>query len=141
MTKTVNITVGIIIAVLLTGIFVAFAYADARDVVLRDRGTSGRTIEPASPPPNPIPLPIPPPPSGGITSSTNGTVDTGNNTGGTVVTGDETVEVFEINIGPTNNTPPAFNDDDEPTNSPGAGAPCDPRSRADCPASSPARAR
>ena len=83
--------------------------ADTRDS--RDRGATGRAIEPTptpSPAPSPAPVPAPPPSAGGgITSSTNGSVSTGDNLGGTVTTGDESVEVHEVNIGPTNPPPPA----------------------------------
>src|SRR3989338_7893758 len=73
--------------------------ADTRDV--RDRGDTGRTIEltpppPPPPAPSPAPSPAPPPPSGGITSETIGSVDTGGNAGGNVTTGDESVVVHEV---------------------------------------------
>src|SRR3989344_961932 len=90
-------------------VFAASAYAATQDP--RDRGSTGRTIDltptptPPVPAPSPAPTPPPPPPpSGGITSVTTGEVNTGGNTGGTVTTGDEHVEVHEVNIGPTNNT-------------------------------------
>ena len=105
---------------------------------LRDRGSTGRTVDlTPAPAPAPIPTPTPtppPPPSGGITSVTVGDVDTGNNTGGNVTTGDESVEVHEVNIGPTNPPPPP------PTPSTGSGQAtppvpepeCDGRTRTGC---------
>ena len=107
-------------------------YSDTRDV--RDRGTVGRTVDPAPTPTPPVsPSPSTPPSSGGITSSTSGTVNTGSNTGGQVTTGDEYVEIYEINIGPTN-SPPSPDEEDEVT-PPVTEPPCgsDARSRTTCP--------
>ena len=89
-------------------VLVTDVFADTQD--LRDRGTTGRTVDltpaPApAPAPTPAPTPTPPPASGGITSTTVGDVDTGNNTGGNVTTGDESVDVHEVNVGPTNPPP------------------------------------
>lgn len=116
MTKTTSVFAGtfIALAVLLIFAFVVSAYADTRDS--RDRGSTGRTIEPAPTPPStaPVSTPTPPPPTGGITNVTQGSVSSGGNTGGNVVTGDESIEVVVVNIGPTNNPPPA----PEPTPAP-----------------------
>jgi len=115
------------------------ADADARDAG-RDRGTTGRTIEPDSPPPSPAGLVIQPGFfEGGITSSTDGSADSGGNEGGIVVTGDEHVEVIVVNIGPTNpSPPPPPYDEDEGT----APAPeCDRRASSDCADRDTARAR
>jgi hypothetical protein len=79
----------------------------------RDRGSDTTRRSTGTSPPAPPSPALPPsqttPSSGGINSSTSIVVDTGNNEGGTVVTGDESGEVFEVNIGPTNNTPDETN--------------------------------
>ena len=104
----------------------ALTYADTRES-LRS-GSDTRTVAPA---PSPVPAPAfppPPPPSGGITSDTVGEIDTGHNTGGTVTTGDDSIEVHEVNIGPTNPPPPPAV---TPTPTPAPQPSCDGRSR-DC---------
>src|SRR3989344_3149938 len=113
--------------------FAVDAFAAAQD--LRNRGSTGRTTDRPPPPPPPSPAPpstgsgqaTPPPPSGGITNVTQGSVSSGGNTGGNVTTGDESVEVHVVNIGPTNPPPPP---PPEPAPTPPPPAPeCDPRDR------------
>lgn len=140
------------ISAVLTGAIVTFVvlaayalttnvYSDTRDG--RERGTAGRATEPTPPSTGSTGSPqagsgqVTPPPSnasGGITSQTSGSVSTGGNTGGQVTTGDEHVEVFEINIGPTNSPPSLSGEDDEsppPTSEPPCGS--DGRARTTCP--------
>lgn len=107
------------------------AYADTRGS--RDRESGGRTTEPEVTPPTQAPKPTPPSPSGGITSQTTGSVNTGGNTGGQVTTGDEHVEVFEINIGPTNSPPPSQDEDGEGPLTPPSPCEGDGRARTTCP--------
>ena len=119
-------------------------YSDTRDT--RDREV-GRTIEPdstdstsspqASSPQAGSGQATSPPPSGGITSSTSGSANTGSNTGGQVTTGDEHVEVFEINIGPTNSPledPEPVEGPTPPVSEPPCGS--DGRTRTTCPTDS-----
>ena len=139
MKKTTSMTGTVLVALifLAVSVFAFSTYADVRDPSARDRG-SGSTIEPTPTPspvpsPAPTPIPIPTQPSGGITSSTSGSVNTGGNTGGNVTTGDESVEVFEVNIGPTNPPPPPPAPAPAPTPTPPAPAPeCDGRTRDGC---------
>ena len=114
-------------------------FADTQN--LRGRGSTGRTVDltptppPPSPAPAPQPTPTPPPPSGGITSVTVGEVDTGGNAGGHVTTGDESVSVHEVNIGPTNPPPPPPPSAPSPAPSPTPPSPapeCDGRTRDGC---------
>jgi hypothetical protein len=125
-------TIGVILALTLfvTYAFTVSAYAEVRDSGTRDR--TGRVAEPAPEPPStaPSPQPTTPPSSGGITSSTSGGVNTGGNTGGTVTTGDESVEVYEVNIGPTNPQPPPG--DEEGDSAPMPEPQCDRRASSDC---------
>ena len=112
----------------LTRFLTLTARADVRAADRADRGTTGRTV---TPPPAPTPAPPPPPTppaSGGITSTTDGSVNTGGNQGGNVTTGDEHVDVVEVNIGPTNPPPPP------PSVSPNPPPPptCDSRTRVGC---------
>lgn len=105
-----TITSTIIKGTFITTIFFALsvlalnAYADTRGTTDRDRETSGRITQPPQPPTPPPPAPTPSPsnPSGGITNVTTGEVSSGGNTGGNVTTGDEHLEIFVVNIGPTN---------------------------------------
>ena len=98
----IKIWIGLAIVIFLSYALVMNVSASARD------GRSDRTDtsrgEETSPAPDPEPtLPkFPKPSQGGITSDTNGSVNTGGNSGGNVTTGDELLEVIEINIGPTN---------------------------------------
>jgi len=122
----------------------AFAFnthADTRGATGRTLSTSGRVTvsAPASSDPTPTPFPaLSPHWSGGISNVTDGDVNSGGNSGGTVVTGDEHVEVHEVNIGPTN-TPPVTPVVEEPAPTP---APqCDPRTREGCPTQNAGRAR
>lgn len=88
-----------------------FTYAAERDTASRERDSRSTTSVPA---PTLAPTLPPPPKSGGIVSSTEGTVDTGGNEGGAVVTGPEHVEVIEINIGPSNPPPPPPQEETSP---------------------------
>lgn len=102
---------GVTIAIIFLSVFlIAFStYADERGATERGREESGRAITPTpTPSPDPTPPPPPPPsnPSGGITNVTTGEVSSGGNTGGNVTTGDEHLELFVVNIGPTNPPPP-----------------------------------
>lgn len=110
-------------------------YADTRASV-RDRGETGRTTEPI-PAPSPSPTPAQSPPSGGsISSATGGTANSGGNSGGVVITGDEHVEVFEVNVGPTNSPPKNLGDEgDGPAPAPEPGPQCgsDRRPASGCP--------
>ncbi|MBX4192454.1 hypothetical protein KW798_03140 [Candidatus Parcubacteria bacterium] len=70
-----------------------------------DRDTRGSTNDPA-----PVPTPIPQPPhngsngnNGNINNNSSSNANSGGNTGGTVITGDQTSTVHVENIGPTNN--------------------------------------
>jgi len=115
------------------------AYADIRDSG-RTRSTGSITPPPASIVPSLNPPASPAPQSGGITSTTEGSVHSGGNQGGHVVTGNESVEVHEVNVGPTN--PPPL-EDPELVEGPPAPAPapdCDGRSRTGC-TDTPARGR
>lgn len=147
MTKTFSATTGSIAVALFVAALFAYvpvfrAHADVR-VPARDRGTTGRAPEPTSTPPasSPVPAPKPPAPnSGSISNSTSGTADSGGNSGGAVITGDESVAVFVVNIGPTNNPPPP-QDDEEVVNQPAPAPECDRRSSTDCPITDPVRTR
>ena len=117
--------------------------ADTRTLAERDRGTE-RISEPTPlpPSPTPVPTPIPLPSSGGITSYTDGSANTGGNEGGTVITGDEYVEVHEVNIGPTNPPPPPPPQyDDEEETAPAPTPECDRRSTSACSIENSGRAR
>jgi len=92
--------VAVLFAILITLSFAFYAYAEDRGA--RERENTRSVEEAPEPSPAPAPTPTPPPSSEGITSNTSGEVDTGGNTGGHVVTGDEHLEVHEVNIGPTN---------------------------------------
>ena len=138
MTKTTS-ALAVLLALLTALVVSALAFdvsADTQD--LRGRGSTGRTVDltPAPPPPQPspapTPTPTPSPSSGGITSVTVGEVDTGGNIGGNVTTGNESIDIHEVNIGPTNPPPPP-----PPAASPSpAPTPplpsCDGRTRTDC---------
>lgn len=114
---------GLLVAFLMFVAFTMHTSADVRDRDTRARDdVSGRTTPPA---PSQEPEPVSPPPpafpqEGGISNETDGMADSGGNVGGNVTTGDESVTVIEINIGPTSegtsqggdeNTPPT--DDDQ----------------------------
>jgi len=71
-------------------------------------------------------------------SETGGTADSGGNTGGNVTTGDEHVEIIEVNIGPTK---PKDEDEEEANTPPPAPEEqCDPRLR-ECATQNPTRTR
>lgn len=145
MTKKISVSIGTLAALifLAASVFALIAYADDRGSTDRDRGGTGRTIQPSpSPTPVPSPTPTPPPPSGGITSVTDGSVNSGGNTGGNVTTGDEHVSVVEINIGPTNSPPPSQGEEDEIAQPP-TPQPCqtDARGRTTCPSDTSGRTR
>jgi len=119
------------------------AYADTSTI--RDRGSTGRTIDLTPDPipthaPDPTPTPTPPINSGGITNVTTGEVNTGSNTGGQVTTGDESLDIHEVNIVPVNDTPPSPPaPSPEPT--PESKSTCNPRTRAGCAVGDTGRAR
>ena len=110
-------------------------YADARSDLRSD--VSDIRTNPSPPPPAPAPAPSPSPgpaPSGGITNVTSGEAGSGGNSGGQVVTGDETVDVHVVNEGPTNSNTIITTSSGGITPPPPAPAPapeptCDPRSR------------
>ena len=108
MTKTFSVTVGAFAAAL-----VLFAvYASALSVYAQSRESRSRDeVEPAPTSAPTVTISISG--GGGITSSTGGTADSGGNSGGTVSTGDELVEVYVVNVGPTNPTPPPQDDGQE----------------------------
>lgn len=118
------------LALLALSAFTVSAYAEVRDSGTRDR--TGRVVAPAPEPSStaPSPQPTTPSPWGGITSSTSGNVSTGGNTGGTVTTGDESVEVYEVNIGPTNPQPPQDGEAGDPAPAPDTS--CDRRTSPNC---------
>jgi len=97
-----------VLAILLASVALGSdVFADTGD--LRGRGSTGRTVDltppPPPPAPTPTPAPVPPPPppsSGGISNTTTSDVDSGNNQGSNVETGDESAEVHVVNEGPTN---------------------------------------
>ncbi len=137
MTKITSALVGtlFVFAGLASFAFAVSAYADTQD--LRSRGTSGRTVD-LTPAPIPTPAPVvtilPPAHNpGGITSQTTGEVDTGGNSGGNVTTGDENVDVHEVNVGPTNPPPPTPPTPPAENPTPTAPTPsCDGRTRTGC---------
>ncbi len=114
-----------------------FAHADARDSARAVLRPAPVTIQ--SPDLSSVPAPTPPPPSGGITSVTDGSVNSGGNTGGHVTTGDQHVDVHEVNIGPTNPPPPPSSVDNPSPTPPSPQ--CDLRTRTGCPVQDPARTR
>jgi len=136
MTKYLSLTTvavsgfALALVLLVAQTFTASAYTEVRTSGERARET-GRISEPA-PAPSAIPSPAPKPPvfTGGITSSTSGAVSTGGNMGGAVTTGDEHVEVYEVNIGPTNPPPPQ--DEEAAVPPPAPESQCDPRTRIGC---------
>lgn len=118
-----------ILLVVLAALFVAGAFAvdayaaDRGGISSRDR-TSARTSDPA---PEPEPeqeepthnnnpsgnsggLPAQ---AGGIVTTTDGSVSTGGNQGGHVETGDQHVEVHEVNVGPVNDSEPEEEEEEE----------------------------
>ncbi|MBI5457956.1 hypothetical protein HY971_04520 [Candidatus Kaiserbacteria bacterium] len=146
MTKTTqkahrSVLGGMAALIFLAVFLIAFnAYADGG--AARDRGTSGRTTTPTPPPPpppSPAPVPVPPSsnPSGGITNVTTGEVDSGGNTGGNVTTGDESVEITVVNIGPTNSSQSVIIPGPTPPPTPE----CDSRTRTGCETQGPDRTR
>jgi hypothetical protein len=133
-----GLALALALVLLAAQMFAASAYAEVRDSGTRDR--TGRVAESAPETPSATPVPQPTPPaSGGITSSTDGSVSTGGNTGGTVTTGDESVEVYEVNIGPTNPPPPQNDETSDPA--PAPEPPCDRRSPLGCPTQDAERVR
>lgn len=126
------------LALLATLVVAGTVVADTRDVTRDDRAAvpvddRRVTDTPLPPPPPPAPSSpdIPVPSQGGIESETSGVADSGGNTGGDVVTGDESVTVIEINIGPTTPSPEDEEDADEEVV--GGGTPsCDGRTRVGC---------
>lgn len=103
MTKTISTAIGgatVLLVLLVAYAFALSAYADVRSSTQRDREAVGRSIfEPA-------------PTGGGISNSTGGTADSGGNTGGVVITGDESVEVHVVNVGPTNSNTVITNEEE-----------------------------
>ena len=102
------------------------AVRDARD-------SRGSTPAPA---PTPVVIPVPQPAapgihysntnSGNISSNTGVTTSSGNNQGGTVVTGDQSSTVTVVNVGPTSNNT-------QVTNPPAQQPPAQQCSGRDCP--------
>ena len=135
MTRTLSVTakvVAVALAILAVYVFAFGAQADTRDASVRDRGGSGSPST-DSPPSTPTPSPTNPN-VGNISNSTSGTADSGGNEGGTVITGDEHVEVYVVNIGPTNTPDTGYGGDeggDDPTPEPESQ--CDRRASPDCP--------
>lgn len=131
----IRIVLAALLLLLVTFSSTAYVSAETRDASDRGSTTSHTLTPPASTPapaptPTPAPAPLPPPPpGGGITSSTEGDVDSGGNTGGIVSTGDEHVDVHEVNEGPTNNPPPPVV---TPTPTPTPAPICDSRARTGC---------
>jgi len=104
-----------LVVTFITLALVAGVSVSARESREADRGSTDRISSPITPTPPPAPEPATSN-NGGITSTTAGDVDTGGNTGGNVTTGDEYLEVIEINIGPTNS--PSQDIDEEEDNAP-----------------------
>ena len=78
-------------------------HADARGSGGRDSVRAPQSSSTPTAPSIVVPISIPAPSSaGGISNTTAGTVHSGSNTGGDVITGDESVSVHVINEGPTN---------------------------------------
>lgn len=126
-----------LLAVLLLG-----SFADARDS--RDRSADRGEETAVTPTPAPI-LIDNGSSSGSISNDTSADVETGDNTGGKVTTGDESAEEHEINVGPTNPNPAPPLEEPEPVEGqPDSSAPensCDGRTRTNCDAESPSRER
>ncbi|MEY4747013.1 MAG: hypothetical protein RLZZ416_62 [Candidatus Parcubacteria bacterium] len=105
--RTYAFTLLLILAFVLAGSPLLIAFADTRDAGSRESDRASSRETPAQPVPAPTPDPTPTPPaggSGGINNTTSGEVQTGNNEGGQVTTGDESVDVAVINVGPVNNS-------------------------------------
>lgn len=117
-----------------------FARADAR-TTLRVVTRPDAPIVVAPTPPFVQP-PAPQPPASGITSTTDGSVETGGNQGGNVTTGDQYIDVHEVNIGPVNTPPPQTSNTGDQSSSPAPAPTClsDRRSSDPCPAT-PSRTR
>lgn len=137
MAKTISLKNIIALAIFLSVLLFTFgAYADT--ATIRDRGSTGRTID-LTPDPEPTPAPTPTPTptlptnTGDITNVTSGEVNTGTNSGGNVTTGDESLELEETNIGPTNSPDPVVTvPEPAPTPTPEPASTCDSRTRAGC---------
>ena len=135
MTRNLSVTtkvVAVALAILAVYVLAFSAQADARDASARDRGGSGSPST-DSPPSTPTPPPTNPN-VGNISNSTSGTADSGGNEGGNIVTGDEHVEVYVVNIGPTNTPDTSYGGNtggDEPVVEPEPQ--CDRRALSDCP--------
>ncbi len=141
--KILTLKVILAVTVILTAsLFAISAYADTRSAPSRDRSdATGRLTDPVTPLPPPV---VPKPPAqtgGGIQNSTGGTANSGGNQGGNVATGDESVEMTVVNVGPTNTptviivTPP----EDDPQPDPQCET--DARGRTTCPPDVGGRAR
>jgi len=128
-------------AVLALVSFVMYVSTLSASADLRDSGRTRSTGSITPPPASIVPSLNPPAPpashGGGITSTTEGSVHSGGNQGGHVVTGNESVEVHEVNVGPTNPPPPP---PPSPAPAPAPVPQCDDRSRTGC-TDTPARGR
>jgi hypothetical protein len=120
MTKTLSPAVGVFVAVAISLAVCVPALsvygAEIRDTSLvRSRGEAAQTPTPAPQTPSPTPsINIFTSGGGGISNTISGDADSGGNSGGTVTTGDEEVDVFVVNIGPTNsNTVVTGEEEDE----------------------------
>ena len=87
-------------------LLVSVAHADTRGLV------RGGSSSPVTPPAGVSPITMPAL-GGGISNTTNGTVQSGGNTGGHVETGDENVSVHVVNVGPTNSNTTVTNKTEE----------------------------
>src|SRR3989344_8836417 len=134
MTRTLSVTakvVAVALAILAVYVLAFSAQADARDASARDRGGSGSPSTDTHPG---TPTPTNNPNVGNISNSTSGTADSGGNEGGTVITGDEHVEEYVVNIGPTNTPDTSYGGNtggDGPVVEPEPQ--CDRRALSDCP--------
>lgn len=119
MTKTFMLTLKVFaVAIVFLAVYVSAlsVYAvEVRDTSLtRSRGAAEQT-------PAPTQAPSPTPPvnvftsgGGGISNTISGNASSGGNAGGTITTGDEEVDVFVVNVGPTNsNTVITTEEEDE----------------------------
>jgi len=128
--KLLFVLFAIVVLTILASAYVVYAEEDVRIRGESIRRVSG--VPSSSSSPSAVFVAPVSPPGGGINSSTVGEVDTGENQGGVVSTGDEHVEVFEVNIGPTNteqNDPESENNDEDEEGQVGNASECQERDR------------